>query len=31
MAVIGGDTPVAEFSPEAVERMQKEGVWPETA
>ena len=31
MAVIGGDTPVAEFSPEAVERMQKVGVWPETA
>ena len=27
MAVIGGDSPAAEFSPEAVEFMKKEGVW----
>lgn len=27
MAVIGGDNPAAEFSPEAVDRMKKEGVW----
>lgn len=31
MAVVGGDTPGVEWSPEAIERMKAEGVWPEAA
>ena len=29
LAVIGGDSPAAEYAPEAVERMRAEGVWPD--
>lgn len=31
MAVIGGDAPSAEWSPESVERMKAAGTWPEAA
>lgn len=31
MAIVGGDTPGVEWSPEAVERLKAEGAWPEAA
>ena len=31
LGVIGGDTPGAEYSPESIQRLEAEGLWPDAA